>query len=272
MEPNTPVEGEAGEFNQMDVEIIGKDGQSLSFVLEDVDVSIANGLRRTMMSGVPTLVIEDVHFYENSSSLYDEIIAHRLGLVPIKTDLELFNFRDACSCEDGCPSCTLTLSLKKEGPRMVYSNDLKSEDRKIKPVKGIPLIKLGKNQKVELEAVAILGTAKEHAKWQPGVVSYKYHPQIKVTDKCDVCERCVEACPRKILTLRRGKIKVTNERECILCNCCVDVCEVKAITVKGDDRRFIFKVEGNGSLEPEEIFTRACEILKEKSEELMPLL
>ncbi|MFQ5800535.1 MAG: DNA-directed RNA polymerase subunit D, partial [Candidatus Hydrothermarchaeales archaeon] len=151
----------------MDVEIISRDGQSLSFVLGDVDVSVANALRRTMISSVPTLAIEGVHFYDNTSSLYDEIIAHRLGLIPIKTDLGLFNFRDACKCKDGCPSCSLALSLKVEGPGAVYSHNLKSQDKKIKPIKDILLVKLGKNQRLEFEADAILGTAKEHAKWQP---------------------------------------------------------------------------------------------------------
>lgn len=256
----------------MDVEIISKGDRSLSFVLSDVDVSVANALRRSMISGVPTLAVEDVHFIDNTSSLYDEMVAHRIGLVPIATDLDLFNFRDDCKCEDGCPSCTLTLSLKVEGPGVAYSHDLKSKDKKLKAMGGIPIVKLGRNQRLELDADAVLGTGKDHAKWQPCVATYKYYPIIEVSKDCDSCGQCVEACPRDVLGVKRNKLKVINERDCILCNSCVEVCESAAITVKGDDRRFIFKIEGNGALEPGVIFTKACDILDEKSKELVKIL
>ncbi|MFQ5975187.1 MAG: DNA-directed RNA polymerase subunit D [Candidatus Hydrothermarchaeales archaeon] len=256
----------------MDVEIISKNGQSLSFVLDDVNVAVANALRRAMISNIPTLAIDDVHFIDNTSSLYDEIIAHRLGLIPIKTDLGLFNFRDECKCKDGCPSCTLTLNLKAEGPGVIYSHELKSQDKKIKPIKDILIVKLGKNQRLELEADAVLGTVKEHAKWQPCVATYKYYPIIEIAGECDECERCVEACPRNVLGVKRGKIKVISERDCILCNSCAEVCEKNAISIRGDDRRFIFRIEGNGALEPEQIFTKACDVLEAKSKELKKLL
>ena len=256
----------------MDIEILGKDSQSITFILRDVNVAVANTLRRVMISSVPILAIEDVHFYDNTSSLYDEMVAHRLGLIPIKTDLELFNLRDECSCEDGCPSCTVTLSLKVEGPGNVYSHDLKSSDGKIKPVDGILVVKLGSSQRLELEADVVLGTGSEHAKWQPCVATYKYYPIISVSDQCDDCGDCVEVCPRKVLAVKDGKITVIKERDCILCNSCVEMCEQNAIVVKGDERTFIFKIESNGSLEPEKIFSKACDILDGKSKELIPIL
>ncbi len=107
---------------------------SLSLVLKDVAPSTANAIRRTILAEVPTLAIEDVRIKENSSSLYDEIIAHRLGLIPIKTDLKLFNFREHCKCKGkGCPSCTLELTLTakcNKDNQTVYSTDLKSKDKK----------------------------------------------------------------------------------------------------------------------------------------------
>lgn len=249
---------------------------SLTLILKDIDPGTANAIRRTILSEVPTLTIEDVRIVENSSSLYDEIIAHRLGLIPIKTDLELFNFREKCKCKGkGCPSCTLELTLNiecKKDHRTVYSHDLKSQDPKLKPVEGIPIVRLGKNQKISLEAEAVLGTGKEHAKWQPAVAGYKYYPIVKINSKCNMCKECIDACPVNILKVQNDKVTVTDLKLCTLCNSCAEACDAGAIDVKGDDRKFIFKLESQGALSPKEIFKKACEILEEKAHKLSGLL
>jgi DNA-directed RNA polymerase subunit D len=249
---------------------------SLTLVLKDIDPSTANAIRRTILSNVPTLAIEDVRIIENTSSLYDETIAHRLGLIPIKTDLKLFNFRDECKCKGkGCPSCTLELTLDVECNKdfqTVYSHEIKSSDAKLKPVEGIPIVRLGKGQKISFEAEAVLGTGKEHSKWQPAVVGYKYHPIIKISSKCTNCKECVDACPVNILKATKDKITVTDKKVCTMCNSCVEVCEEEAITVEGDDTKFIFKIESQGALPPKEIFKTACETLEDKAKELSKLL
>ncbi len=257
----------------MKIKRLAKDDNSIAFILEDVDVSYANALRRAILVEVPTLAIEEVAFKENSSSFYDEIIAHRLGLVPIKTDLEILNFRDDCVCKSkGCPSCTLALTLSKEGPGIVYSEDLKSEDPKLKPKGGIPILKLGRGQKISLEATAVLGNGKAHAKWQPGVASYKYYPRIKITKECVVCEECTNNCPRDVLKLSKGKVMVKDDKECILCNACTDVCEYDAIKVRGNPTKFIFRVESSGALTPKEMLNTSCDILTAKTREMTGLL
>jgi len=256
----------------MKLDKLAKDKSNLSFVLRDADVGLANAFRRVALSEVPTLAIERIFLQENSSSLYDEMIAHRLGLVPIKGDTDLFKFRDQCSCEEGCPSCVLKLTLEKEGPCTVYSHDLKSEDPKQKPVPNIPIVKLGKSQRIKLEADAVLGNGKMHAKWQSCVVGYKYLPIIEISGSCDLCENCIEQCPKDILKVSRNKLTVTDEKECILCNACVEVCESEAIKVRGDERSFIFKVESTGALSPEEIVKKTCGILQKKAEDFGSML
>lgn len=251
----------------MGIKIINDNGNSLSFTLSESDVTQANALRRTILSEVPTLAIETVELYNNTSSLYDEVLAHRLGLIPVKTDIDLLNFREGCKCEDGCPSCQVVLTLKKKGPGVVYSDDLKAPQKEFKPATGIPIIKLGNNQEVELSGTAILGKGMDHAKWQPAVVGYKYHPIVD-TSLCNDCEECSKVCPVNILTYSKGKIKVTDEKKCILCMACVEKCGEDKISVRGDENRFIFELESTGSLEPRKIFTQACEILMKKAEEL----
>ena len=90
-----------------------KEQNKLSFILKDSNPIFANTLRRLMIDEVPAMAIEDVEFVKNNSILYDEIIAHRLGLVPLKTDLKSYNLPDKCKCEGkGCNRCQLKLVLK----------------------------------------------------------------------------------------------------------------------------------------------------------------
>lgn len=123
------------------------------------------------------MAIDDVVILENSSVLYDEILSHRLGMVPLKTDLERYILPEKCDCGTplGCQKCRVLLVLDAsahEKTRTVYSGDLVSEDREISPISAsIPIVKLAPGQTVKLEAYARLGRGKEHAKWQPATVS-----------------------------------------------------------------------------------------------------
>lgn len=149
----------------------------VSLQLDGVDRSYANAVRRFCLSEVPSMAIDDVVILENSSVLYDEILAHRLGMVPLKTDLERYILPEKCDCGTplGCQKCRVLLVLDAsahEKIRIVYSGDLVSEDREISPISAsIPIVKLAPGQTVKLEAYARLGRGKEHAKWQPATVS-----------------------------------------------------------------------------------------------------
>jgi DNA-directed RNA polymerase subunit D len=148
-------------------------GNSVTIQLEGLDRSYANAVRRFCISEVPSMAIDDVVILENSSVLYDEILAHRLGMIPIKTDLERYVLPEKCDCGSplGCNKCRVLLVLDAAGKDKVstiYSGDLVSEDRDIRPIsETIPLVKLARGQTVKLEAYARLGRGKEHAKWQP---------------------------------------------------------------------------------------------------------
>ena len=152
-------------------------GNSVTIQLEGVDRSYANAVRRFCISEVPSMAIDDVVILENSSVLYDEILAHRLGMVPIRTDLERYVLPEKCDCGSplGCNKCRVLLVLDatgKERVTTIYSGDLVSEDREMRPIsETIPLVKLARGQTVKLEAYARLGRGKEHAKWQPCTVA-----------------------------------------------------------------------------------------------------
>jgi DNA-directed RNA polymerase subunit D len=159
------------------IKVIQETEDSISLQLEGVDRSYANALRRFCISEVPSMAIDDIVILENSSVLYDEILAHRLGMIPLKTDLERYVLPERCDCGSplGCQKCRVLLVLDataKDKARTVLSGDLVSEDREIRPVSAtIPIVKLAVGQSVKLEAYARLGRGKEHAKWQPATAS-----------------------------------------------------------------------------------------------------
>ena len=274
----------------MKVKVIEEKEPVLHFLLEETDPMIANALRRTLIADLPKMAIEDVEFhlgpirtedgkeYESIAPLFDEIIAQRLGLVPLPTDLDLYVPKATCKgCGgEGCTSCTIIYSLNKRGPGMVYSGDLEPiGDVKLRPVDPkIPLVELGEGQAMLIYATAILGTGRDHAKWQPVTsVSYKYHPVVEVDNKkLDGKKFPVDVCPVDILAHDDGKVVVTDETKCTLCMACVETAEEAgwhgAFTVKGDPSRILFAVETDGSIGASRALNKAFEILETRFAEL----
>lgn len=145
-----------------------------SYEIEGVSPVIINALRRMIISSVPTMAIDEVEIRKNSSAMYDEMLAHRLGLLVLKTDLNSYNLPEECSCGGvGCAKCTVVMTLSAKGPGYVYASQLKSKDPKIKPVyENTPITYLEEGQEIELEAYARLGRGSQHAKWSPAHVWY----------------------------------------------------------------------------------------------------
>ncbi|MHA2063844.1 MAG: DNA-directed RNA polymerase subunit D [Candidatus Thorarchaeota archaeon] len=255
----------------MEIMIIHRQDDALHFLVEGIDVAFANALRRTMLTRVPAMAIDEVLFLENTSVMYDEILAHRLGLIPLITDLESYNLPQDCDCEGkGCSLCQCTLTLENESggeDQVVYSGDLVSQDPKVNPASGeIPLVKLAPNQRLIIEAYARLGTGLENAKFQSvATVAYKYVPIVEVDkDKCTKCEACVEVCPKKIFVIDKDTLATQNTLDCTMCELCVQECEPGAITIGSKNDAFLFKVESTGALSPEAIVEKAASILKDR--------
>jgi len=266
----------------MRVIMLESDGLTARFIIEGINAPLANTLRRIILSEVPTMAIDDVVIYENSSVLNDEVLALRLGLIPLKTDLDAYNLPEKCSCrsELGCPLCRaiLTLDVKADkGIRTVYSGDLVPENPNIAPVSDkIPIVKLAAGQSIRLEAYAKLGRGKVHAKWQPvSACTYRYKPIVKIDNSlCDSCGNCVEVCPRRVLAKEGDKIVVAREMDCILCTDCLRVCKRKPqpITVSWDESTFIFYIESTGALPVDRIIFEALKIYEKKYSEFISLL
>lgn len=258
-----------------------------TFVVDDTTPDVVNTLRRFLIAEVPKMAIDEVEFhmgpirdeegneYDSNSALFDEMIAHRLGLVPIPTDLTHFTFREKCECGgSGCPHCTIIYVLNKKGPCMVYSGDLQPLGDMSLRVKEelIPIVKLKEKQALLIYATAIMGLGSQHAKWQPVTVcGYKYYPEIKVSGCADP-ESCVGSCPKDVFELKDGKVVVSSPEKCDLCQNCVSACTkadgTSCVEISGKEDKFLFNFETDGSLKAKDALSYALEMLMNRFEDL----
>lgn len=261
------------------IKVLEKTDYSIRFLVNGVTAAFANALRRVMISEVPCMAIEDVAILQNTSALFDEVIAHRLGLIPLKTPDKPYVVPEKCKCGGvGCSLCQVKLFIDvkaEEYDLMVYSGHLKSEDPEVVPAyDNIPIVKLAKGQSLVLEAYAQLGYGKNHAKWQPvSVCAYKNVPVIIIDrQSCNLCGECVDKCPREVLAIENGEIKVGKLLECSLCQDCEKACPQEAIKIGWRNDAFLFTVESTGALRVDDIVVKAADILKEKFEEFLNLI
>jgi DNA-directed RNA polymerase subunit D len=261
----------------MDIQILEKSERKVSFILKNSTPAMANALRRTILTEIPKMAIDKVEFhlgpimvngreYESITPLFDEIIAHRLGMVPVPTDLKLFVPQNECSCGgEGCPSCTIMYSLNKIGPCTVLSGDLVPLGDPSLKVKDefIPIVELADGQAVLIYTIATMGNAKTHVKWQAANgVGYKYEPIVNLDEgKCRHCLRCLSECPKKVFAGDAKKTAVVAAVKCSLCDSCLTFCPGKAISVKANDKNFVFGFETDGSLSAEAVLNKAISIL-----------
>ena len=277
----------------MKVKVLESGPAGMKLLFEETNPQVVNAIRRSILADVPKMAIEDVEFhlgpirgeegkeFESITPLFDEIIAHRLGLLPIPTDLKQFVPRSKCkTCNgEGCPSCTLIYSLNKQGPCTVYSKDLEPVGGKEYRIRdeNVPIVKLGPGQALLVYATAILGTGKEHAKWQiVNSIGHKYYPSIEIdSKKCDLGGSCVKTCPKNILKLEGDRLVVQNLEDCTLCMSCVEACDAGCIKVSGDDSKILLRFETDGTMNSGDIVEYAVDHLsgffdelKEKIEKL----
>lgn len=237
-----------------------KDGLKTRFLAKNCDTITANAMRRAMIAQVPTMAIEEAIIVQNNSALYDEVLAHRLGLVPLTTDLKNMKKRRECGCKKGCDKCVVTLKLEAKGPCMVYAKDMETSNPKVKPAfPNMLIVELLERQELKLEAKAILGTGAEHTKWSPCWATYQYYPKIEILGKGKDMKKLASVCPKNVFN---EKGEIINLEECHLCLACVDELGKDKITVESDKKKFIFTVESFGQLQLKEIVSEAAKYLE----------
>ncbi|KAI2611057.1 insert subdomain of RNA polymerase alpha subunit [Hypoxylon fragiforme] len=197
MEYDNMMDGDFKEDFGPRVQVSAADNNHVDFELSNVDLSLANSIRRVMHAEVPTIAIDLVEIEANTTVLADEFIAHRLGLIPLDSrEIDQLNYSRDCDCDQNCGRCSVTLTLHAKCTSAenmhVYARDLVvGYDRPNNHI-GNPVItdpdklgslicKLGKEQEIKLTCIAKKGIAKEHAKWSPAsAIGFEYDPHNKL--------------------------------------------------------------------------------------------
>jgi len=237
-----------------EVAFIDRSDREARFLVRGVTPAFANGVRRAIIADVPTVSIDTVRMIENSSVMFDEQIAHRLGLVPLTTPEGELREEES-----------VTLALDVTGPETAYSGDIVTSEPTVKPAdENIPIIELKEDQRLELEAEAVMGRGRDHAKHQGGVaVGYRHLQRVEVVGE----KREHEADEPNVL---RGVIEEgdqlipTDEFDHDLSKRYPG----KEVEVHDVPDAFVFHVETDGSMDVEDLVLRAVDTLYDRADEL----
>ena len=225
------------------MEVIIKTPEKL-VIRTELNYSLLNAVRRSVEE-IPTLAIEDVEIFKNDSALYDEVLAHRIGLIPLKNEGKI------TSKSSG------TFSLKKVGPGTVYSGDFKGDLKIV--YDNIPLTILEKDQEIEIVATALVGTGLQHTKHVPGLIYYRHLFEVKSGNvKID---SIVQNSQEAIKPEKKGSKWI-----CDLSDAQTD--EIKALDKESvsDSSEYLLFIESFGMLDSEKIFSKAIETLQKNIE------
>jgi len=274
--------------------------RSVEFDLEGVDAPIANAIRRVLIAEVPTIAIEHIYVWNNTSVIQDEVLSHRLGLVPLNVNPRLLNMREAGETPTDLDTVVFRLNIKcehnpqapqnSEDPVVKYinSNVHASDvewvpqgdqeemfvDKKPAPTNGnILLAKLRPGQEIELEMHAVKGVGSEHAKWSPvATATYRLMPHIKLlgpipSHLSEKFSSCFSPGVIEIVKDPTGKssVKVANPRNDTVSREALRHKEFEDLVELGRIRDFfIFQVESEGAYPPEELVPEAISVLRRK--------
>lgn len=229
----------------MKIKVSSADETTAQVVFSDTSYGFVNALRRAITSEVPTLAIADVEFRKQGSALYDEVLAHRLGLVPLTTDYGSYEYEELDDENARSAKSMTTLTLSAKGPGSAYAELMVGRDPQVVAAQPkMPIVKLLEGQELEFEARAVMGKGKEHAKHVPGIVTY--HENVTFTVKNEKPEKSVrEKFPPQIFDgTRLDTNRITNPA---LIDA-VDGVDPEVIIVNRPEDSFVFEVESFGHL------------------------
>ncbi|MFC7076313.1 DNA-directed RNA polymerase subunit D [Haloarcula halophila] len=248
-----------------EVEFVDRGERESRFLVRGITPAFANGIRRAMVADVPTFSIDTVRVIENTSVMFNEQIGLRLGLIPLTTDIDDFELGDE-----------VTLSLSVDGPGTAYSGDLVSSDPLVEPADdNIPIIELKDDQRLEVEADAVLDTGKEHAKHQGGVaVGYRHLQQVEVVgdksefedDEPNILRGVIEeqAAEHAAGDATNGELVATETFD----NDLSKRYPGKEVEVTDVENAFVFHVETDGSLTADDLVVSGVETIRNRATEL----
>ncbi len=247
----------------MEMKIINKTDEKLVLEFSNANAAEVNTFRRMIVSGVPVMAIEEVEFVKNDSALVDEIVANRLGLIPLVTPVNTHNKREDCKCDGkGCPLCQVELSLDVMGPCVVYSSELVSQDEKIKPAfDNMPITRLLDGQELKFNAIAVMGDGKEHMKYAPAIAFYHHKPKFIINNDEAKLNKFRDQYPEA--AIKDGKFDEEALLNDKLYDACEGVCD-DLLKIEYEKDKFIFYLESFGQMTASEVMLTALEKFNDK--------
>lgn len=226
------------------MKLIEKKPNQIVFIT-GMEETLANSIRR-YVNQIPVLAIDEVEISRNDSPLYDETIAHRMGLIPLKNK----------SLNEKKPE-KLKLKVNKEG--IVYSEEIKSEQEII--YKKIPITTLDKGQELEIVATPKVGKGSEHSKFTPGLMFYRNVVEITV-DK-NLYDEIKKACPNSEIQDKGNKITIIDDKKQEIADVCEGICKRNGKKAEIDYKdKLVITLESFGQISVGDIFKKSIEILK----------
>ena len=269
----------------MNIRVLEAGNERVRILFENVPLPLVNAIRRSCFINVPVMAVDYVEFYDNNTVLYDEIIAHRIGLIPLRSKEALERYREPEYCEKaepGDPNCYATLRLEvmtENEQRIVYSGDLEPEDPFVEPVyKNIPIVVMAPGQRLILKAFARLGYGRDHAKWMPvTIAAHKYLPVLRVQGsigkECmDCLAQTAPGIAERVAKLPGGggEVEILDDINTSGIYWCVrNRCRDSPIELVYDEKRLLLTVESAGQLPAGLIVLKAIEALKKKLNKIL---
>ncbi len=149
---------------KLTVNILNKESTRIELEIGGVPIHVLNALKRIVQSEVKTLAADLLYLQKNTTVIQDEVLAHRLGLIPIEVPEKVLKEESKdikisidILCEKGTP----------KDPQLVFSEDLVLTAPAKIACPGILIAKLIKGQQLKFEAICRTGIAKDHSKWSP---------------------------------------------------------------------------------------------------------
>lgn len=217
-----------------------KKSEEISFAME-IDISLANAIRRSV-NEIPILAIDKVEIHKNDSALYDEIIAHRLGLIPLKN-------------QKLKKDIALELKLKAKGK----AGGIKVMSKEIGELSVYPdilIVLLDVGQELELIAKARSGVGIKHSKFSPGLLYYKQIPKIRISHEGEKHEKLAELYPEVFEYNNKLRVKDLSKTDLDE----EDFRNFPGVSIEFEKELMIY-IESWGQISPEEIFTESCNAL-----------
>lgn len=240
----------------------------LEVEVNDTSYRMINELRRIILNEIEWISIDTVEITQNTSIFYDEILSHRIAMIPlICDDITKLIKQGECQCEDTCLRCSCEFTINVRG-RNVMSDDIEVNVPYIRPLKGIEIAKLKKWEEINVKGLILKNTSSYSALYSP-VTLATYQPKPIISINLNSTEKrkqeISEICPNGVF--KDDSVDIEDLSRCNFCGICNSTYP-ESIEVNFNPTQFWFFLETKGNVKASQLLVTAIKILHEKLQEI----